>query len=443
MRIKVVALLLAGAYVGAAIACGARSELPIPDPPEEGGGGQGGGPPECVVFNSSAELAPLDVFMMLDASGSMQFPTGNGQAKWWAVREALNAFFYDPESRAISVAVSFFPIIDESVAEVCTSDTNCGAPDTCKPFRACPSTNLPCISDQDCASSGDTCQTVGQCALQTLQNCFTDFDCGDDAPCNPLGFCENRFTCDSLAYEAPVAPLATLPDLAYQLVGAIDSTAPQGGTPTLPAVTGAVDGAVAHALDNPDHKVIVVLATDGFPTACDPALDVQDQPQAIANLAAAAAAGSSQGVNTFVIGVFSPEEQVSAEPNLTAIAQAGGTGQAFLVNGSGSVTTEFRDALNQVRVDAKSCQFDIVPGEDPIDYRTVWVRITIAGEPVWIERVDSIDACGQENGFYYDQPIDGPVQPSRILLCPNTCSLLGSSPNRTVEIFTTCPNPTG
>jgi hypothetical protein len=35
------------------------------------------------------------------------------------------------------------------------------------------------------------------------------------------------------------------------------------------------------------------------------------------------------------------------------------------------------------------------------------------------------------------------VSPSRLILCPASCDVLGASTNRTVEIFTTCDDPMG
>ncbi len=440
MRTSILLGALGFAYLLAAMACGARSELPVPR--ERGPVGDGGGPPDCVVFNSSAELAPLDVFIMLDASGSMGFPTGDGFPKWLAVRNALDAFFYDSESRGINVALSFFPIIQETVPELCQSDATCNLAGACKPLKVCPTSGNQCQTDEHCEEEGfgDRCEPLGMCSLVPIQCIAGVIECEmGQGVCEPLGFCENRFTCPALAYQLPVVDVGMLPDAAFGLLNAIDTTSPDGGTPTLPALTGAVDHAVLHASQNPGNKVIVVLATDGLPTACDEDIYAGNDEQAIANLVEVATGGAERGVQTFVIGVFSPEEQDAAEGSLDAIALAGGTGAAFLVDSSGSVSNEFREALNEVRLTAKACQFDLSPSDEPIDYRGVWVKLTRGGEDVWIERVDSEESCDPINGgFYFDPPLGGPVPPSTVLLCPATCSLLGASPNRTVEIYTTC-----
>ena len=62
----------------------------------------------------------------------------------------------------------------------------------------------------------------------------------------------------------PIAPLtqaqiATLTQVATQ-------HGPGGGTPTAPALQGAIDYAKQWVLQNPTHTTIVLFATDGDPT---------------------------------------------------------------------------------------------------------------------------------------------------------------------------------
>src|SRR5260221_59493 len=97
---------------------------------------------------------------------------------------------------------------------------------------------------------------------------------------------------------------------------------------------------------NPSHRVIVGLATDGFPTEC--------APTAIPSIAALAttAARGTPSIATFVIGVYSPAEQLGAQSNLDALALAGTSGKAFLVNTSQDVTTGFLASLNAIRTTA-------------------------------------------------------------------------------------------
>jgi hypothetical protein len=446
-------------YLVAVFACGARSELEIPSPRRspvpEGGSGGGIQPPECVVYNSSAALAPLVVFLMLDSSGSMWGETGNGKTKWLAVQDALSEFFYDSESAGIEVSLHFFPYIDQTVSQFCFEDLQCqNVPDACTALSMCPNAGVTCTKNADCAAAGfpsDTCEPLGQCtgaATQVLCIPTAGLNCPpNQGPCESLGYCENRYKCDPEVFEFPQTPVEALPDAASQVLQTINGHYPEGQTPTLPALTGAVNRAGSWLEENPNSKVIVLLATDGFPTICDPDIEI-DPAKANQNLADAAAVGDAMGVQTFVIGVFAPGEETLAAANLDAIAAAGGTNEAFVISSSGNVTSDFLEALNEVRVTAKSCEFALAATAEPFDYANVWVRIVPkvgSGEAeVWVPRVADPNACDPTTGgFYYDQPLGGSVSPSRLILCPASCDLLGASTNRTVEIFTTCDDPMG
>jgi hypothetical protein len=412
-----------------------------------GVGGFGGGPGECVVFNSVAALAPADLFMVLDTSGSMDFLLGNGTTKWDAVTGALGTFFADQDSAGMDASLSFFPILNNSVQPYCFTDAECGAPSTCFPRKVCPNALRGCFTDQDCANfgfPGDTCQELGRCVGEPGPPfCVASGDagltCNGGGTCTPTGGCDNRFTCDAGTYQSSQSGLVSLPQGAGTLQGILDSQALDGGTPTLPAVNGVIASAIGNSIVNPTHKSFVVLVTDGFPTVCDPDLYGATPDVAIDNIAGAASAGALQDVQTFVIGVFTPVEQLEAEQNLGQIAAAGGTSDAFIISTQSNVSAELLLAMNEVRAEVQACEFELVTNGEMVDFNTVWVRVfPDVGDPVWVEFVGSFAGCDAvTGGFYYDVP---PSQgtPSRVVLCPQSCDLLLSSENPMVEVFTAC-----
>lgn len=426
----------AALFTAAVAACGARTGLPAPEPTE------------CVSLSATAPIADLDVFTMMDASGSMEYATADGTTKWQAVRAALAAFFLDPSSEAIGASISFFPEVDPEVPAICAGDAACGVPEACIKYRVClPDGGELCETDSDCVAAGfpgDTCQKLGFCELDSEQACLPDdgFGCGENqGVCLDAGLCDNHYDCKVQTYTSPAVDVATLPGGASALLGAIDARVPEGGTTTLPALSGAIEAAKAWTAANPGHKAIVLLATDGLPTNCDPALQ-DDMPQiAIQHLVDVAAAGAKSGVETFVIGVFNPDEQAEAAPNLDAIAAGGGTETAFVISTEEDVTERFLEALNEVRITSKSCEFAIplVGGELP-DLERLTVRITPpGGEPVLIERVGSEGACDPATGgYYFDKPLGGDEPPGRVILCPASCDLFGTAKNRTVDLQVSC-----
>ncbi|MCA9624363.1 MAG: hypothetical protein KC731_35315, partial [Myxococcales bacterium] len=401
-----------------------------------------------VVFDSAAVVAPLDVFIMLDSSGSMNFSDVGDLPKWDIVRDAFQAFATDPDSAGLGVALSFFPIIDTSYQQTCTSLSNC-EPNECKPFSVCaPSIGITCETNQDCVDGGfpnDTCEPYGLCNGSLSSPCVptAGINCNPGQTCFPAGSCWSFYTCPSPPYQTPVFGVSKLPGAANGLVATINNHNPVGGTPTLPALQGAVDGALGWAATHPSHKVIVVLATDGLPTVCDQDIDGQDPLQPILNVANVAAAGQAQGVSTFVIGVFTQDEQMEAQVNLDTIAQAGAGQPAYVVTtGNNQSTDAFVQALNEIRLNAKSCEFELVQDGDPIDFESVWVRIVTGMTEHWVPRVDGPQQCGDGLGFYYDvAPNQGP---SRIILCPAACALVDEAEeNPSIEVFTSCPDPMG
>lgn len=471
-----------------AVACGARSQLdpgdeptsssgnpngpgvggsatgtggaPAGTPTGDGGtGGQiilvggGGGVPECVIFDSAAALAPLDVFIMLDSSGSMDFIAQGNTTKWQLVRNAFETFVNDPESAGLGVGLSFFPIINNSFNQLCAVNggpgTNC-LPGECAPSDICvPSFGALCDTNQDCSDAGfpgDTCDFWGFCNGNANGGwCNTPADCFQaGATCEPAGTCWSLYTCSSAPYQSPVFGVSKLPGAAGGFLSTFDSQTVIGGTPTLPALQGSVDGALSFANANPSHNVIVVLTTDGIPTVCDSDLLGNDPMAPIQNVANVAASAQAQDVGVFVIGVFAPDEVAEAQANLDVVAQAGAGQNAYIIEtGNNQTTTDFVEALNEIRENAKSCEFELVEGEDPIDYSKVWVRIVDEGNEVWVKRVDGPGACDPLlGGFYYDGPFNPPNKPSRIILCPETCQLIDEAEeNPTVEVFTSCPDP--
>lgn len=396
-----------------------------------GGATGAGGGPTCAGETSKAELVPLDIYIMLDKSGSMLDKTGangSGPPKWDAVTQGLNAFFNDAQSSGIGVGLQFFPIRAPGVPETCSANADCpGASGPCL-LKACTgqASLISCTKNADCPFLS-TCQNLGQCQNNSNYYCFTQgADCG-----NGLGTCVaiyattcvNQYSCDAAVYEKPAVEFDVLNGAAAALSGSIAMITPEGGTPTAPALQGAIDHASAWAAANPTHKVVTVLATDGLPTQCS--------PTDIPSISAIAQAGvnASPSVLTFVIGVFSGND-ANAKQNLDAIAAAGGTTSAFLIDSNQNVTQAFIDALNAIRGTKLACEY-LIPAPPPgekLDYSKVNVEHTAPGAamPETIYYVADLASCdAMTGGWYYDaDPAKGGA-PTKIEMCPATCDKLG------------------
>jgi hypothetical protein len=333
----------------------------------------------CAATQSKAEQVPLDMYIMLDKSGSMDEAAGN-TTKWKATKAALKAFVEQPSAAGIGVGIQYF--------------------------------GLP--------PGGGACGTF----------CATDADCGGCGPCMPFfpsGICAGAGgdSCNAADYAKPEVEIAPLPGIAPSIIASMNSHSPTTGTPTSAALQGAVDHAKDWATQHVDHVVVAVLATDGNPSGCDENLN---------NINAIAAAGANgvPKILTFVIGVG------NSSAALNGIAQAGGTNQAFFVDANQNATDEFLKAMNEIRGAALACSYLIPePEMGDLDFGNVNVQYQPSGggEPVIIPKVGSKAEC-PASGFawFYDNN----AEPKQIVMCDATCETIKMDTDGEVSILIGC-----
>ena len=452
---------------GAGKTNGAAGSLNIGDPNLGPGGndaiGAGGaGIDACAGELVQAQRIPLDMYVMLDVSGSMTEATvGNPQVtKWQAVSSALTDFVSDKASDGIGMGLQVFPIRHPDAPTSCKTNQDCGVNFGPCYLKACwgyPDGLIPCDSIADCGTLGQygPCLTFGRCANDDAFVCPTVGNaCGTNPDTNAdLGDCVAVVSstclvtddCRPATYAAPAAAIAPLPGAKTDLVNVIQAAMPDEGlTPTGPALTGALEQATAWAKAHPDHQVVAVLATDGLPTLktsgqyCA-AVTSNADINAVINVAAGGQTGTPK-VSTFVIGVVSPADVTNGAPDiLDAIAMAGGTDQSFIVNTQGNVQTEFRTALNQIRQAGLSCDL-LVPQPEAgktLDFGQVNVKFDDGGGAKTLGYVTAEKNCDAAGGWYYD--VDPAVgAPQRILTCPTTCDAFQKTDMGSVKIELGC-----
>ena len=318
-------------------------------------GANGGGAPlnACAAHVSTAQPIPLDMYIMLDTSASMLDTTTGTITKWDAVKTALTSFLNDSASAGLGVGLQYFPLNKPNAPTSCTSDADCGDSGPCF-LKICygyqGASVLPCDTEADCIDPNTGRDTDGPCLA--LAQCSGDKDyvcpnpgeaCTSNTPmATDLGtctavtpsFCEHTASCDTTMYSAPAAAIAALPGAATGLLASINAKMPDGDTPTQAALTGAIAQASTWATAHPDHRVVVLLATDGLPTECIPTT-ATTLDAAVADVAAVAAGGvkATPSISTFVIGVFNQDDVANGAPtNLNEIAKSGGTNTAFIVD---------------------------------------------------------------------------------------------------------------
>jgi hypothetical protein len=404
-----------------------------------GGGGSfvlpdGGGEPDVAPTNQScaeeahrAEIVPVDLMLLLDASGSMTESAGMGN-KWQAAQGALSAFVRDPRSAGLGAGLQFYPGGRE---RPCVNDMDCGAANAgtfyCRLRQACIGPGGP-IGASSCGGpngggcvAGTTCTSVGRCATSGA-------DCvGIGQPCpGGGGMCETgprgcqvtfpNSNCDEPGYAVPAVPIAGLPANEMHISRSLLNKTPVGNTPMGPAVRGVLTHLRAHLAANPGHKVALVLVGDGLPGGCG----MNDIATIATNLSGAVMGTPS--IPTYVIGVFAPDEVATSQPEMDRLAMAGGTTRSILLTSTPDLTQRLQQALDQIRGAAIACEFAIPPAKmGAIDFNRVNVRHTGAAGTDDVLYVETADKCDPtRGGWYYDVP-PGQGTPRRILVCDASC----------------------
>lgn len=393
-------------------------------------------PNACARSVIKPDRAPLELFILVDSSGSMADTTPGGQSKWEAVVAALQQFLRDPESTGIVAALQFFPQVEAAAPASCATDAVCGAYGPCVRARACEGTGAACETDADCGQN--SCVLVGRCGTSGTLCLPSGSRCAGGELCVALaGTCAQRDRCDSGAYESREVEWSPLPGAAPTFSFSLTRRTPAGSTPTGPALAGACAAARARAQDDPGMARAVLLVTDGLPTTCAPT-DITG-----VSAIAAAAASQSPAVRTFVVGVLADGEVAEASFNLSQLAQAGGSGQAFVVDANSELTTRLGTALGAIRALALPCSFTLpqpASGARDVDYNQVNLRLTAAsGRRSTVPAVVSPDRCDPvRGGWYYDVAPDAGARPTRTELCAASCAALQADPASRIDLVVGC-----
>ena len=216
---------------------------------EDGLPGESGvGDQSCLGETLQAEPVGLDMYVMLDISGSMLdlLPASGLDTtqltKWEAVRQSLESFVQASSESNIGIGLQYFPLSNEGVPPTCASNEECGPGGPCTnsicvssgeldvpddgapPFdfvRVAGDTPRFCASDADCGGAGETCRTmIGECLfppdtipqnpngafLNVAQNPDTSQVsplCGEPADCGglPLSACEEVGVCSEQLFK--------------------------------------------------------------------------------------------------------------------------------------------------------------------------------------------------------------------------------------------------
>ena len=238
------------------------------------------------------------------------------------------------------------------------------------------------------------------------------------------GGADESVDCDPDNYADPDVPMGLLGESGQDIVDAMDGITPGGLTPAIPAVEGAISFARQWQTDNPSRTTVVVFVSDGYPTECgsDPSLVAEQM---------AAGYNGSPSIRTFVVGVGD-----IAEFNLQQYARQAGTIEPFVVEETDATggTDSFVQVLSNISKTAIPCSFDIPDLGEGMELDPDYVRVRFSplvgpsgSDDNYVEefpKVASGTQCGDSGygGWYFDDA----ANPTRITLCPCTCTRLSA-----------------
>jgi hypothetical protein len=220
-------------------------------------------------------------------------------------------------------------------------------------------------------------------------------------------------SCEPADYAKPAVGLGLLPEHSAAIMASLGKIEPVGETPTGAAIRGACMYANGRKQSEPGRNIVVLLVTDGEPKAplssakggCNPTME---------DAVAAAGECTQTGIKTYVLGIGPSLE------NLTKIAKAGATEQAYLVaNGGGA---DILKALNAIRKDAMIPCTLALPSPaagtvDPQKVNLLYSSSTCASVSTFLNVKDAGQCDAVKGGWYYEDP----ANPKSIQLCQSSC----------------------
>jgi hypothetical protein len=411
----------------------------------DGGNSDGAAPvgESCAKETQTARLLPVDLLLLLDASGSMAELAGT-RSRWEMARDALVGFLGDPRSAGLGVGLQLFPLHTFT----CQDDGDCflPSPGGCLTFSACLAPGAPLASGQPCGGPEDdlcpapkVCVPMGRCSAsggdcvgmgQPCKSGMAGDTCGPRPRQCRIGP-HARGSCTNTDYQKLMVPIGDLPAASGRLTGAMDTRLPVGGTPLAPAVRGAVAHLMARLTTNPGRRAALVIVSDGVPSGCGEVAEIA------ADLSAAS--GHAPPIPTYAVGVFTDGDPDDPRTTMQTLATAGGTGAPFIISATDQLTQKFLDALSQIRGAALPCELEIpTPASGELDYGKVNVHVEGGAGPVDLTYVASSDRCAlAPNGWYYDAD-PATAKPTHVRLCPAVCDRLKSDAKASVELRFGC-----
>jgi hypothetical protein len=351
----------------------------------------------CAETKGVATKKQVDMFVMLDRSGSMNYPCGTANcesgnppkgdcnigdtkaSKWCNTINALSKYF--KSAQATGNAASMQTFLPPSLTGLTVQ--------------------------QLCSASGTT--SSNDLSSSSIPGAATGY--------------------------------VTLPSTSFDTF--LNNTIPEGQTPTLAAARGIVKFTGRAANQRAGRITIGVLVTDGDPTQtiCNENTTIDQEVDDVAAVLQQHYAAT--GIPTFVIGMngatFANVEKMAVGGSAPTHPDAVGTISDACGNGAGPCrhfnigdgnNEALAEALNLIQGFAVACKYNIPkPLVGAINYKDVKVLYNTTE----LTKVNDAGSCVGD-GWYYDNNLS----PTTINLCPAQCSTAQANPTATINVSFGC-----
>lgn len=244
--------------------------------------------------------------------------------------------------------------------------------------------------------------------------------------------------CSTEGYRTPSVDFAKLTGQASDpqvaaFQAAMPASPPGVGTPIYTALGGSLERLKAIADLVPAGKketFAVLLITDGAPASPPGSADCSAfNPLSTDDIAARAKVFYDMvGIRTYVIGMQGVPGSFG-----NAVAAAGGT-DAMIPIQNGDVAASLTAALAAIRGDSLGCEYQLPPQiNTEYDPNVVNVYYSPGGENPGV--IGKKAGCSSGVGWRYDDEIS----PTKIILCPDSCTTVKNDPLAVVNIRMGCP----
>ncbi len=240
-------------------------------------------------------------------------------------------------------------------------------------------------------------------------------------------FPSEQNACVPSSYDLPAVPVALLPSNADAVIAALAKHKPEGITPTWLVLHSAITTARALRFADASRDTVIAIVTDGAPEGCS---ESPNTMRGVVELAHEAATDEPR-VRTYVIGLAN-----GYIDEVDAIAAAGNTGHAIIINSDPTTAQKLVTTLKKLRDDERACTYAVPTLEgvlvSPYDL-TVSLETTAGATQTTLPLVGSLAQC---NGAGF--AVDDFARPTSLTLCPTSCAIAHGSPSSLLHVSAGC-----